>query len=78
MRFFAGRWEAHIWIKALGRQVYLGGFENEELAAEAYDVAVLHSKGWCADTNFDKARYRDLFPVVEDMDFQEVVHLIRK
>jgi len=25
----SGRWEAHIWIKEMGRQVYLGGYEKE-------------------------------------------------
>ena len=27
------RWEAHLWVKELGRQVYLGGYEAEEHAA---------------------------------------------
>ncbi len=39
------RWEAHIWVKDMGRQVYLGGYEDEAHAAEAYDVAALKSKG---------------------------------
>eukprot|EP00798_Chlamydomonas_sp_ICE-L_P008773 gene8773-33640_t len=39
----SGRWEAHIWVKDIGRQVYLGGYELEEHAAEAYDVAALKS-----------------------------------
>lgn len=34
-----GRWEAHIRVKMpeapRGRQIYLGGFEKEDLAAEA-------------------------------------------
>lgn len=30
----SGRWEAHIWVKELGRQVYLGGYEEEIQAAE--------------------------------------------
>lgn len=38
------RWEAHIWVKEIGRQVYLGGYEGEEHAAEAYDVAALKCK----------------------------------
>ena len=47
------RWEAHIWVKELGRQVYLGGYEHEEHAAEAYDVAALKCKGFNVKTNFD-------------------------
>ena len=46
------RWEAHIWVKELGRQVYLGGYEHEEHAAEAYDVAALKCKGHRVKTNF--------------------------
>jgi len=37
--------QAHIWVKDLGRQVYLGGYEQEEHAAEAYDIAVRWG-GW--------------------------------
>ena len=46
------RWEAHIWVKDLGRQVYLGGFEHESHAAEVYDVAALRVKGSKARLNF--------------------------
>ena len=53
----AGRWEAHIWVKDLGRQVYLGGYEHEEHAAEAYDVAALKCKGRRVKTNFDIVRW---------------------
>ena len=52
-----GRWEAHLWVKELGRQVYLGGYENEEHAAEAYDVAALKCKGPRVRTNFPLSRY---------------------
>ena len=51
------RYEAHLWIKELHRQVYLGGYEHEEHAAEAYDVAALKSKGMHVKTNFDIARH---------------------
>ncbi len=50
------RWEAHLWVKELGRQVYLGGYENEEHAAEAYDVAALKCKGPRVRTNFPLSR----------------------
>lgn len=52
----SGRWEAHIWIKDIGRQVYLGGYEIEEHAAEAYDVAALKCKGRRVKTNFEITR----------------------
>jgi hypothetical protein len=37
----SGRYEAHVWVKATGKQLYLGGFEREEYAAEAFDIASL-------------------------------------
>ena len=52
----SGRFEAHIWIKELGRQVYLGGYECEEHAGEAYDIAALKSKGPRTQINFDLAK----------------------
>ncbi len=43
-------------MKELGRQVYLGGYEHEEHAAEAYDVAALKCKGPRVKTNFAISR----------------------
>lgn len=57
LRLLVARFEAHIWVKELGRQVYLGGYEHEEHAAEAYDVAALKCKGFRVKTNFDAERY---------------------
>ena len=34
-----GRYEAHIWQG--GKQIYLGGFDEEQLAALAYDIAAI-------------------------------------
>lgn len=51
------RWEAHIWIgKGVNKQIYLGGYEKEEHAAEAYDMAALKTKGFDTPTNFSKDR----------------------
>ena len=60
----SGRWEAHIWIKDIGRQVYLGGYENEEHAAEAYDVAAIKCKGRRVKTNFEICRSVPQFSLV--------------
>jgi hypothetical protein len=31
------RWEAHIWQKGRGRQLYLGSFDSKEAASVAHD-----------------------------------------
>ena len=46
----------------MGRQVYLGGYEHEEHAAEAYDVAALKCKGRRVKTNFTITRWISLPP----------------
>ena len=40
----SGRWEAHIWIRDTKKQVYLGGYSNEQHAAEAFDLVALKCK----------------------------------
>ena len=45
-----------MWVKELGRQVYLGGYEQEAHAAEAYDVAALKCKGSHVKINFGMER----------------------
>lgn len=49
------RWEASLWLS--GKQLYLGGFEREEDAARAYDIAALACKGPMVATNFDASEY---------------------
>ena len=44
------RYEAHLWDE--GKQLYLGGFYNEEQAALAYDLAAIRFRGEDACTNF--------------------------
>jgi hypothetical protein len=46
--------------KGVNKQIYLGGYEKERDAAEAYDVAALKIKGFQTLTNFEKDRYRAL------------------
>ena len=61
-----GRFEAHIWQE--GKQIYLGGFDAEEQAALAYDLAALKFRGVDALTNYDKSTYEQ-----EMLQFNEVI-----
>ncbi|KAL0032426.1 hypothetical protein WJX79_010970 [Trebouxia sp. C0005] len=74
----SGRWEAHIWVKELGRQVDLGGYEHEEHAAEAYDVAALKCKGFRVKTNFDADRYSDLTECMDSISLEELIMAVRR
>ncbi|KAK9867629.1 hypothetical protein WJX84_008553 [Apatococcus fuscideae] len=74
----SGRWEAHIWVKEMGRQVYLGGFEHEAHAAEVYDVAALRAKGSHAKLNFPRDRYADLMEYVSSLSLDELAITLRR
>ena len=51
------RWEASLWLA--GKQMYLGGFQDEYDAARAYDLAALACKGLSVPTNFPVEGYTD-------------------
>jgi AP2-like factor (euAP2 lineage) len=51
------RWEASLWLQ--GKQLYLGGFETEEDAARAYDLAAIACKGPEVHTNFPASFYAE-------------------
>ncbi|XP_058771341.1 AP2-like ethylene-responsive transcription factor AIL7 [Vicia villosa] len=57
----SGKWQARIGRVAENKDRYLGTFQSEEEAAEAYDIAALKYKGANALTNFDASIY--------DMDY---------
>ena len=60
------------------RQVYLGGYEAEEAAAEAYDMAVLKTKGPGAYTNFPADRYSDLLASLGTITTEELIMAVRR
>ena len=74
----SGRWEAHIWVKASNKQVYLGGYEIEEHAAEAYDVAAIKCKGPKVKTNFPLEKYTELMRFMDEITLEELVMAVRR
>uniref|UniRef100_A0A7S2T791 AP2/ERF domain-containing protein n=1 Tax=Chloropicon primus TaxID=1764295 RepID=A0A7S2T791_9CHLO len=74
----SGRWESHIWIKETGKQMYLGAYENEVHAAEAYDVAALKIKGEeKARLNFDASKYSEYKELLETLTLAELVKTVK-
>lgn len=74
----SGRYESHIWVKDMGKQVYLGGYSQEEHAAEAYDIAALKVKGRKTKTNFHISKYKDLLDCLDRMTVDELVMAVRR
>lgn len=79
----SGRWEAHIWVKDTGKQMYLGGYEKEEHAAEAYDVAAMKFKGGKGGArkvklNFPASKYSELDSFMQSVGLEELVMAIRR
>ncbi|XWS25480.1 hypothetical protein CRYUN_Cryun27aG0071600 [Craigia yunnanensis] len=81
---WTGRYEAHLWDNSCkkegqtrkGRQ---GGYDMEEKAARAYDLAALKYWGPSTHINFPVENYRDELEEMKDMSRQEyVAHLRRK
>ncbi|KAI6689139.1 hypothetical protein NL676_025967 [Syzygium grande] len=84
---WTGRYEAHLWDNSCkkegqtrkGRQVYLGGYDKEEKAARAYDLAALKYWGPSTHINFPLENYQKELEEMKNMSRQEyVAHLRRK
>ncbi|XP_039137051.1 AP2-like ethylene-responsive transcription factor CRL5 isoform X2 [Dioscorea cayenensis subsp. rotundata] len=84
---WTGRYEAHLWDNSCkkegqtrkGRQVYLGGYDMEEKAARAYDLAALKYWGPSTHINFPLENYHEELEEMKNMNRQEYVsHLRRK
>ncbi|XP_078430482.1 AP2-like ethylene-responsive transcription factor ANT [Wolffia australiana] len=84
---WTGRYEAHLWDNSCkkegqtrkGRQVYLGGYDTEEKAARAYDLAALKYWGPSTHINFPIETYQTELEDMKNMTRQEyVAHLRRK
>ncbi|KAL3514353.1 hypothetical protein ACH5RR_027070 [Cinchona calisaya] len=84
---WTGRYEAHLWDNSCkkegqtrkGRQVYLGGYDMEEKAARAYDLAALKYWGLSTHINFPLENYQHELDEMQNMSRQEyVAHLRRR
>ncbi|PWA89899.1 aintegumenta [Artemisia annua] len=84
---WTGRYEAHLWDNSCkkegqtrkGRQVYLGGYDMEEKAARAYDLAALKYWGASTHINFPVESYQQELEEMKNMSRQEyVAHLRRR
>ena len=74
----SGRYEAHVWVRDTGKQLYLGGYAHEAFAAEAFDIAALKCKGSKAKLNFPPSRYEALQPFLQQVSLDELVMAIRR
>ncbi|PKI60204.1 hypothetical protein CRG98_019392 [Punica granatum] len=80
---WTGRYEAHLWDNSCkregqsrkGRQ---GGYDKEEKAARAYDLAALKYWGTSATTNYPITNYEKEIGDMKDMTRQEFIASIRR
>ncbi|KAJ0265960.1 AP2-like ethylene-responsive transcription factor AIL7 [Hirschfeldia incana] len=83
---WTGRYEAHLWDNSCrregqarkGRQVYLGGYDKEDKAARAYDLAALKYWNAAATTNFPITNYTKELEEMKHMTKLEFIASLRR
>nr|GLL44290.1 AP2-like ethylene-responsive transcription factor AIL5 [Ipomoea trifida] len=83
---WTGRYEAHLWDNSCrregqsrkGRQETAGGYDKEDKAARAYDLAALKYWGPTTTTNFPVSNYKKELEEMKHMTRQEFVASLRR
>ncbi|WJX87722.1 AP2-like ethylene-responsive transcription factor ail7 [Trifolium repens] len=80
---WTGRYEAHLWDNTSKREGQIrkgrqGGYDKEENAARAYDLAALKYWGSAAITNFPVSDYAKELEEMKDVGNQEFVASLRR
>ncbi|THU43761.1 hypothetical protein C4D60_Mb02t00150 [Musa balbisiana] len=80
---WTGRYEAHLWDNSCRRQGQSrkgrqGGYDKEEKAARAYDLAALKYWGPTTTTNFPVSNYEKELEEMKNMTRQEFVASLRR
>ncbi|GMH10296.1 hypothetical protein Nepgr_012137 [Nepenthes gracilis] len=80
---WTGRYEAHLWDNSCSREGQSrkgrqGGYDKEEKAARAYDLAAIKYWGTSATTNYPLSDYEEEIEEMKHMTRQEFVAAIRR
>ncbi|OEL16066.1 AP2-like ethylene-responsive transcription factor BBM2 [Dichanthelium oligosanthes] len=80
---WTGRYEAHLWDNSCRREGQTrkgrqGGYDKEEKAARAYDLAALKYWGTTTTTNFPMSNYEKELEEMKHMSRQEYVASLRR
>lgn len=70
------RYEAHIWETK--KQIYLGGFDSEDLAAKSHDIMAIRCKGLpCDILNFPEEEYAPLLAMIPHLSREDIITALR-
>ncbi|CAL5418255.1 unnamed protein product [Camellia sinensis] len=83
---WTGKFEAHLWDKGSwnttqrkkGKQVYLGAYNVEEIAARAYDLAAIKYWGPTTFTNFPVSDYETEMEIMQNVTKEEYLASLRR
>ncbi len=70
------RYEAHLWEN--GKQIYLGGYDNSDMAALAFDLAALRYRGQNTALNYDFGWYEGMYDQLMKYSPEAVIAGLRR